>query len=146
MFLCGRRALASHRALRDSADAAARTLSVATADVPAAVVKLREDLEQEQRRAREAVEQLTTLQAAALASGIDAQGVLVAQLPEADAQGVRVAASQLVASGGRVVALLGGPSPHALVVARSAEPYRRGCRRARPAYLRCSRRQGRGPA
>ena len=68
MFLCGRRALASHRALRDSADAAARTLSVATADVPAAVVKLREDLKQEQRRVREAVEQLTTLQAAALAS------------------------------------------------------------------------------
>ena len=120
-FLCGRRALASHRALRDSADAAARALSVATADVPAAVVKLREDLKQEQRRARESGERLSTLQAAALVSGIDAQGVLVAQLPDADAQGVRVAASQLVASGGRVVALLGGPSPHALVVARSAD-------------------------
>jgi alanyl-tRNA synthetase len=121
IFLCGRRALESHRALRDSADAAARILSVATADVPAAVIKLRDDLKQEQRRARDAAEQLTTQQAASLASAIDAQGVLVAHLPDADAQGVRVAASQLVASGGRVVALLGGPAPHALVIARSVD-------------------------
>ena len=34
---------------------------------------------------------------------------------------MRVAASQLVSGAGRVVALIGGASPHALVVARSAD-------------------------
>ena len=67
-FLCGRRALESYRALRDSPDAAARTLSVAPADVPDALLRLREDLKQEQRRATEAVERLTVLQAEALAA------------------------------------------------------------------------------
>lgn len=120
-FLCGRRALESYRALREGADAAARTLSVAPGEVPLAIVKLREDLRQEQRRAREITERLTTLQAAALEAGVDASGVLVAHLPDADAAAVRVAASQLVSGPGRLVALLGGPSPHALVIARSAD-------------------------
>ncbi len=120
-FLCGRRALESYRGLREGADAAARTLSVAPGEVPSAIVKLREDLRQEQRRAREMTERLTTLQAAALEAGVDASGVLVAHLPDADASAVRVAASQLVSVPGRVVALLGGPSPHALVIARSVD-------------------------
>jgi alanyl-tRNA synthetase len=47
--------------------------------------------------------------------------VLVAVLPEADAQALRLAASELVAAPGRVVALLGGSPPHALVVARSPD-------------------------
>ena len=120
-FLCGRRALASYRVLRDDVDAAARTLSVAPGEVPAAIVKLRDDLKQEQRRARDVTERLTTMQAAALEAGVDASGVLVAHLPDADASAVRVAASQLVSVPGRVVALIGGPSPHALVIARSVD-------------------------
>ena len=120
-FLCGRRAVESYRALRDAADASARILSVAAADVPDAIGKLREDLKQEQRRTRELAERLTGLQVDALESRMDASGVLVALLVDADAQGVRAAASQLVATPGRVVALLGGPAPHALVVARSAD-------------------------
>ena len=120
-FLAGRRALESYRVLRDTADAAARTLSVAAIDVPDALLRLREDLKQEQRRASEAVERVTVLQAEALASGVDASGRLVAELPAADAQALRVAASKLVSVAGRVVALLGGPSPHALVIARSTD-------------------------
>ena len=54
-FLAGRRALESYRALRDTADAAARALSVAATDVPDALLRLREDLKQEQRRATEAI-------------------------------------------------------------------------------------------
>ena len=83
--------------------------------------ELREDLKQEQRRATEAIERVTALQAEALASGVDASGLLVAELPAADAQALRVSASQLVAVAGRVVALIGGSSPHALVIARSAD-------------------------
>lgn len=120
-FLAGRRALENYRVLRDTANAAARTLSVAAADVPDALVRLREELKQEQRRAAEAVERVTLLQAEALASAVDATGLLVATLSGADAQALRVSASTLVSVAGRVVALLGGPSPHALVIARSAD-------------------------
>ncbi len=120
-FLCGRRALESFRVLRDVTDAAARALSVSAADLGDAVGKLREDLRQAQRRSKELAERLTALQADALASAVSASGVLAAHLAEADAQGIRQAASQLVASPGRVVALIGGPSPHALVIARSQD-------------------------
>jgi alanyl-tRNA synthetase len=120
-FLCGRRALESYRELREAVDASARALSVAAVDVPGALAKLREDLKQEQRRAKDLAERLVGLEAAALETQVDAAGVLVAHLPDADAQGVRQAASQLVSSPGRLVALLGGPAPHALVIARSAD-------------------------
>lgn len=120
-FLCGRRALDSYRGLRDAADASARALSVAAADVPDALAKLREELKQEQRRSKELAEKLVAHEVAALEARIDDTGVLVAHLPDADAQGVRQAASHLVAAPGRLVAFLGGPSPHALVIARSAD-------------------------
>ena len=120
-FLAGRRALEIYRVLRDAADAAGRVLSVAATDGPDALVRLREELKQEQRRANEAVARVTVLQAESLVSGMDASGVLVGELPAADAQALRVAASQLVSIPGRVVALIGGPSPHAVVIARSAD-------------------------
>jgi alanyl-tRNA synthetase len=120
-FLCGRRALASVRTLRDVVDASARSLSIGPEAVPDAIARLREDLKAEQRRARELTERLVTLEVEALSARASATGGVVAHLPDADAQGVRLAASQLVAVPGRVVALLGGASPSALVVARSAD-------------------------
>jgi alanyl-tRNA synthetase len=120
-FLCGRRSLGSYRDLRTSVDEAAQALSVATRDVPAAVVRLRDDVRDQQRRARELVERLTALQADALASNADAGGLIVAHLADADALALRGAASRLVDVPGRIAALLGGPAPHALVIARSAD-------------------------
>lgn len=120
-FLCGRRALASYRGLRDVVDASSRALSVGPESVPDAIAKLREDLKQEQRRGKELGDRLTALQSEALAAQATATGAIVAHLADADAQAVRLAASHLVAVPGRVVALIGGPAPHALVVARSAD-------------------------
>ena len=120
-FLCGRRALVSHRGLRDVVDAVSRTLSVGAESVPDALAKLRDDLKQEQRRSKELLDRLVTLQAEGLGAQALPTGIVVAHLADADAQAVRLAASLLVATPGRVVALLGGPSPHALVVARSAD-------------------------
>ena len=120
-FLCGARALASYRELRSAVDDLAQALSVGARDVPSAVDRLRDTVRDEQRRGRELIERLTALQADALAADVDAAGVLVAHLPDADAQGLRAAALRLVGVPGRVVALLGGSSPHALVVARSAD-------------------------
>lgn len=120
-FLCGRRALESHRLLRETLDASARALSVAPHDVPAALVRMRQSLDDVQRRAKGLGEQLVALQATSLESGIDTEGRLVALLPDADAASARVAALQLIAASGRVVALLAGSLPHALVIARSAD-------------------------
>lgn len=120
-FLCGRRALDHYRALRAALDATARTLSIGSLDVPEAVAKLREDLRLEQRRAGDLATRLSALQADALASRVPESGVLVAHLPDADAPALRTAASHLVSAPGRVVVLTGGPSPHALVVARSVD-------------------------
>lgn len=120
-FLCGRRGLAGFRTLRDVVDASARSLSVGPEALPEAIARLRDDLKGEQRRIREVTERLVALQAEALSAQVSEAGVLVAHLPDANAQGVRLAASQLVAAPGRVVALLGGASPSALVVARSAD-------------------------
>lgn len=120
-FVAGQLALESYRQLRDSADAAARVLSVPIEDVPVALARLREDLKHEQRRARELGEQLNAIQVEAMESRVDGSGLLVAHLPDADAQALRLTASRLVSTAGRVVALLGGEPPHALVVARSAD-------------------------
>lgn len=120
-FLCGRRALESYRALRDVVDTSARALSIAPADVPDAIAKLRDDLKSEQRRCRDLGDRLLDVEAQALDAAVDAAGVLVAHLPDADAAGVRAVASRLVSVPGRLVAVIGGPTPHALVIARSAD-------------------------
>lgn len=120
-FLCGRRALASYRELRDVVDTASRSLSVGADSLCGAIARLLDDVKLEQRRSRDVSDRLVALQAEALASQVSTAGVLVAHVPDADAQGVRRAASHLVSAPGRVVALLGGPEPHALVVARSGD-------------------------
>lgn len=120
-FLCGRRALASYRSLRNGMDDVARLLSVAADDAAVAVGRLRDEVKQEQRKARDLAERLTAIEVEALATRIGPSGVLVAHLPDADAQALRQAASRLVSTGGRAVALIGGPSPHALVIARSVD-------------------------
>jgi alanyl-tRNA synthetase len=120
-FLCGGRVLSSHRELRAAVDEVAQALSVAARDVPAAVARLRDDLREEQRRGKGLAERLTGMHAAALEAQVSNTGVLVAHLPDADAAALRQAASQLIATPGRVVALLGGDAAQALVVARSAD-------------------------
>ncbi|HTV03508.1 MAG TPA: DHHA1 domain-containing protein [Luteitalea sp.] len=120
-FLCGNRVLASYRDLKSTVDALAQVLSVGVRDVAAAVERLRDGLRDEQRRSREMGERLTVLQADELAATAGADGIVVAHLAGADAQSLRGAASRIVEAPGRVVALLGGETPHALVVARSKD-------------------------
>jgi alanyl-tRNA synthetase len=120
-FMCGRRVLDRFRALRDITEATSRALSVPADDLPDAVGRLREDLKQEQRRGKDLAARLTEMQAAALEATAADSGIVIAHLADADAQGIRQAASHLVSTPGRVAALLGGPAPHALVIARSAD-------------------------
>lgn len=123
-FVCGRRALESYRVLRAGVDAASRLLSVGPEHIADAVARLRDDLKAEQRSRRTLGERLAAQEVAGLASQFTRAGaaqVLVAHLADADAQALRAAASRLTSEPGRLVALLGGEMPHALVVARSAD-------------------------
>lgn len=123
-FVCGGRTLERHRAMRRTADAAARHLSVGRADIADAVARLQAE-GREGRKAHETLlARLGVLEAALLASKFVPAGtcnLLVADVPDADAAALRRMASTLVSEPGRLVVLLGGPAPHSLVVARSAD-------------------------
>lgn len=123
-FVCGERAVASHRALARTLDLTARALSVAPDEVPAAVARLLED-GRELRRALEAAEaRLSDAEAAALAARLERAGraeMLVAMVSTDDPAQLRRTATAIVAGDRRAVVLLGGVAPHALVVARSAD-------------------------
>lgn len=123
-FVCGGRAVALHGDLRRTLDAAARQLSVGIPEVPGTIVRLQEEARELRRAHEAALERLADFDAQALAEGFErANGcdVLVAAQPEADGIALRRMATVLVDVPGRVVVLLGGATPHALVVARSSD-------------------------
>ena len=123
-FVCGRKALESYRELRLVTDEAARSLSIGPALLARSIEKLRDDLKAEQRSRRLLADRLTAFEVAALDAQFTTVGetaVLVAHLGDADAGALRDAASTLTTVPGRLVTLLGGPAPHALAVARSAD-------------------------
>lgn len=123
-FVCGQRALRSHRELRDIISHAARALSVAPAEMADAVEKLIADARASRKTTRMLSEELITCRVAVLASraehvaGVD---LVVAALEDADAVALRHAATSLVDACGRVVVLLTTSQPASLVVARSAD-------------------------
>ncbi|MPZ16786.1 MAG: hypothetical protein GEV06_02545 [Luteitalea sp.] len=123
-FVCGQRALRSHRELRDVVSHASELLSVASADVDTAVERLVAEARDLRKVTRTLSQELSTVRAAALAeraepvAGVD---LLVAVLEGADASALRTAAASLTATSGRVVVLLTEARPAAIVVARSAD-------------------------
>lgn len=123
-FACGQRAVSSHRDLRRVLEVSARHLSVGWAHVPAAIARLQDDARTARRSDDLLRERLAVMEAQSLAQAFEATDTcahLVALLEDADASVLRRMASTLVETPGRVVVLLGGPAPHALVVARSAD-------------------------
>lgn len=122
-FLCGMRAVERHRLLARTLDLAARQVSQAPLDVPAAITRLLEEGRELRRALDTARERLSALEAQALAASFERVGaldVLVRVVSDVDPAGLRRLATSLVETPGRVVVLLGGASPHALVVCRSA--------------------------
>jgi alanyl-tRNA synthetase len=123
-FLCGQRALRSHRELRDVVSRAAEVLSVAPADVDSTVEKLVAEARDLRKAARTLSQELSAIRAAALAERAErVAGVelLVAVLEDADAGALRSAAASLTDTPDRVVVLLTEARPAAIVVARSAD-------------------------
>src|SRR6185436_12066356 len=75
-FLCGVRALAGYRALRDVAAASIRLISVSPAELPAGIERLQAELRESKRTLKDAHARLTIVEAAALAAEAERHGSL----------------------------------------------------------------------
>jgi alanyl-tRNA synthetase len=124
IFVCGRRALLSHRTLRDAVGAAARTLSIAPLDVPAAVERLQIELKEAGKSMRKLEEAIAVYRGVELRRAAEPVGRHLAVLrnePDFDAAGLKGLAVAIVAGSGVVAALVGGGTPAAVVIARGQE-------------------------
>lgn len=121
-FVCGGRALAALRSLRDAVGASVRVLSVLPQELPAAI----ERLQAESRDLRKALGRLQASLAAheaarLLAGAADVSGTRVAVevMDGWEAAGLKAVAASAIAQGGAVVVLVSAATPAAVVVARS---------------------------
>jgi alanyl-tRNA synthetase len=123
-FVCGNRALRSHRVLRDIVGAAMKTLSAGAAEVPAFVERLQADLKDAGKTTRRLQETLATYRAAELRGTAETIGRHLAVLrsePDLDAAGLKNLATALVGGTAVVAALVGSGTPAPLVIARGPE-------------------------
>jgi alanyl-tRNA synthetase len=129
-FLCGGRALAGYRSLRDAVGGSVRALSVLPAELPAAIERLQADGKDLRRQIKDFQTKLAAHEADALAAAAEVAGdtrLVAASLPGWDAAGLKLIASRIVERPGYLAILVGEPAPAAIVVARSAGlPYDSG--------------------
>jgi alanyl-tRNA synthetase len=133
-FVCGGRALAAYRALRDSVTGAAQKLSVLPEELPAAVGRIQAEAK-EQRRALVALQaELARYRADELAASAElvelgpdsadaarATCHLVARVVDTDANGLKTLATAITARPGHVAVLVSCSTPALAVVARSPD-------------------------
>jgi alanyl-tRNA synthetase len=123
-FVCGGRALASYRAWRDAASAAARLLTVQASELPVAVDRLQQEHKEARRACNALAEKAAGFEAGTLASrASDVRGVavLVESLADYDVAGLKRLASSFVKDPGRVAVLLTVTPPVQVVAMRSAD-------------------------
>jgi alanyl-tRNA synthetase len=123
-FVCGGRALRSHRTLRDAVAASVRALSVLPGELAAGIERLHGDAKDARREIKALQARLAGHEAAALAARGEAAGgvnVVVAALEGWDAGGLKSIAAAIVERPGQAVVLVGPPAPAAIVAARSAD-------------------------
>jgi alanyl-tRNA synthetase len=123
-FVCGGRAVRSHRRLRDVVAASIKVMSVAPGELPAGVERLQSEVKEMKRVAKDLQSRLASHEADALASRAEPTGVgrlAAAALEVWDAGGLKQIATAIVLRGGHVAILVSSPAPSALVVARSAD-------------------------
>jgi alanyl-tRNA synthetase len=122
-FLCGGRALAGYRSLRDAVAGSVRALSVLPSELPAAIERLQADGKELRRQMKDFQSKLAGQEADALADGAVAAGdirLVAASIAGWDAAGLKLIAARIVERPGHVVVLIGEPAPAAIVIARSA--------------------------
>ena len=123
-FLCGGRALAGYRLLRDAVGGSVRSLSVIPADLPSAIERLQADLKELRKQVRGFQLKVAAQEADRLAGdAVDVGGrkVVAVSLPEWDAAGLKAIAAGIAEHPSHVAVLVGGPAPPPIVVARGRE-------------------------
>jgi alanyl-tRNA synthetase len=124
-FVCGGRALATFRSLRDIVSAGARALTVHPSELPASVERLQADAKEHARTLKRLQERLATHEAESLAASARSIGgvrIVVAALDGWEAAGLKAIASSIAARPGHAAVLLGSRSAgSSLVVARAAD-------------------------
>jgi alanyl-tRNA synthetase len=122
-FVCGGRALAWSRSLRDTTAAAIRLLSTTSSELPAAIEKLQAETK-EQRKAIGAVHnELSRYRAEELTAGAEstAKGRVVFHALDADANALKALASAISAKPGHAAVLVSVGTPALVVIARAPD-------------------------
>jgi len=123
-FLCGIRALAAYRALRNSVTNSVRLLSVLPGELPAAIERVQIEVKELKRQLKDLQTRLALHEAAALANGAESLGatrVVVQALDGWDANGLKMIASTLADRPGHMAVLFSTPPPFAVVIARASD-------------------------
>ncbi|HVJ26067.1 MAG TPA: DHHA1 domain-containing protein [Vicinamibacterales bacterium] len=119
-FVCGGRALSTHRRLRDVVTESARLLSTMQDELPAGIERLQADARESKRQIKDLQSRLAVHEAAGLAASAQ-EGVVVAALDGWDQAALKNIASAIAARPGFVAGLIGGPAPFAVVIARGTD-------------------------
>jgi alanyl-tRNA synthetase len=123
-FLCGGRALASHRRLRETVAGSVRALSVLPEELPAAIERSQAENKQLRKTIKDLSEQLAVHEAGALTARGTRVGdvTLVAEALDGwDASGLKALATAVAERPGHVVALFTAASPALAVIARAGD-------------------------
>jgi alanyl-tRNA synthetase len=120
-FVCGVRAMRRFRAMRDTASAAGRLLSVGGDDLPAAIERLQAEAKEQKRTLSALQTELLRYRAEELSTSAEQTraGRLVLRAIDADAQGLKALALAIAATPGHVVVLFSTTRPSLAVVTRS---------------------------
>ena len=123
-FACGGRALASHRMLRDVVTSATRVLTVAPADLGAALERMRGEAKDQTRAVRALQEEVAGHRAATFRAEAETIGPLrgvLRAVPGWDAAALKTLGAAIVSVPGLVAVLVGDGRPVPVVIARSAD-------------------------
>jgi alanyl-tRNA synthetase len=125
-FKCGRRALRSHRALRDTVRDGSGLLSVAAGELSQAIERLQNDGKELRRRLKEAEAGLAGFEAEAFAALAEESGglrLVIESVADRDVNTLKLMAQTIAAKPGHVAVLLSRNPPLSIVVARSADAH-----------------------
>jgi alanyl-tRNA synthetase len=122
-FFCGGRALQKFGAMRDTIGAAVRLLSVLPDELPGSIERLQVEARDRQRAATALEHELARFRAGELTAHaeVTTAGRLVLAAVDADAQGLKSLASEIVSRPGYIVLLASTSRPTLVVAARSQD-------------------------
>ncbi len=122
-FLCGGRALARFRSLRDAVGGGVRLLSVLPEELPASIERLQADAKEQKRMLATLQSELAKYRAEEIAVSAEmvSDARLVLRAIDADASGLKSLATAIVAKPGHFVVLPPTVKPALIVVARSSD-------------------------